>query len=156
VVVRDNLVPVRRFGALLAVALVVACTSTPVFSPPVPTGDLVLSNKVSNGTVEVVVKRAYAVGETVRATVRLIPTTGSLRGPLDPFIQASGFHGTATVRHLKVDPISVSAGAAEVAVVWDMRDDAGAAVGGDDYSLVFNVIDHSGRTTTVGATLQVR
>jgi hypothetical protein len=60
------------------------------------------------------------------------------------------------VRHLKVDPISVSAGAAEVAVVWDMRDDAGAAVGGDDYSLVFNVIDHSGRTTTVGATLQVR
>jgi hypothetical protein len=37
-----------------------------------------------------------------------------------------------------------------------MRDDAGKAVGGDDYSLVFTVVDDSGRTTTVGATLQVR
>jgi hypothetical protein len=37
-----------------------------------------------------------------------------------------------------------------------MRDDSGKAVGSDDYSLVFSVIDNSGRTTTVGATLQVR
>ena len=57
---------------------------------------------------------------------------------------------------LFVDPISVSAGSAEVVVLWDMRDDAGAAVGSADYSLVFNVIDDAGRTTTVGATLSVR
>jgi hypothetical protein len=146
----------RVFASLFAVAVVIGCTPTPGFSPPAPTGDLVLSNKVSNGTVEVVVKRGYTVGETVRTTVRLIPTTGTLRGPLDAFIQASGFHGTATVRHLAVDPITVNAGSAEVAVVWDMRDDEGMAVGGDDYSLVFTVIDGSGRPTTVGATLQVR
>jgi hypothetical protein len=102
------------------------------------------------------VKRGYAVGETVRATVRLSPTSGTLRGPLDPFIQASGFSGTATVRHLSVEPVSASAGPAEVVVTWDLRDDAGTAVGGDDYSLVFAVIDDAGRTTTVGATLQVR
>jgi hypothetical protein len=41
-------------------------------------------------------------------------------------------------------------------VVWDMRDDSGTAVGSDDYSLVFSVIDDAGRTTPVGATLQVR
>jgi hypothetical protein len=102
------------------------------------------------------VKSTYTVGETIRAMVRLIPASGSLRGPLDPYVQASGFHGTATVRHLSVDPISVSAGSAETLVTWDLRDDSGKAVGSDDYSLVFRVIDDSGRTTSVGATLQVR
>ena len=121
-----------------------------------PVGDLVIPTTVPNGKVDVVVKPTYTAGETIRATIRLSPTTGSLRGPLDPFIQASGFHGTATVRHLAVDPISVGVGSGDVVVLWDMRDDAGTAVGGDDYSLVFNVIDNAGRTTTVGATLQVR
>jgi hypothetical protein len=112
---------------------------------------------VPNGRVEVALRRGYAVGETVRATIRLLPTSGTLRGPLDPFIQASGFHGTATVRHLSVNPVTEHAGG--VAIIdfeWDMRDDAGKTVGSDDYSLVFDVIDDVGRTTTIGATLQVR
>ena len=121
-----------------------------------PISDLVIPTTVPNGKVEVVVKSGYAVGETIRATVRLRPATGTLRGPLDPFIQASGFHGTATVRHLVVDPISVTAGSGDVVVQWDLRDDTGTTVGSDDYSLVFNVVDDAGRTTTVGATLQVR
>ena len=50
----------------------------------------------------------------------------------------------------------MTAGSAEVMVVWDMRDDSGTAVGSDDYSLVFGVVDDAGRTTPVGATLQVR
>ena len=121
-----------------------------------PISDLVIPTTVPNGKIEVVVKSGYAVGETIRATIRLRPATGTLRGPLDPVIQASGFHGTATVRHLAVDPISVNAGSGDVIVQWDMRDDTGTAVGSDDYSLVFNVVDDAGRTTTVGATLQVR
>jgi hypothetical protein len=150
---------VRLIGPIFAIAIVIviSCTpsSTPRLTPP-PAGDLVLSSKVANGTVEVVVKQAYAVGETVRATVKLLPANGTLRGPVDPYIQASGFHGTATVRHLAIDPVSVSAGSGQVDVVWDMRDDAGQMVGGDDYSLVFNVVDDLGRTTVVAATLQVR
>ena len=134
----------------------VSCGSAPPVRTSAPVGDLVIPTTVPNGKVDVIVKSGYTVGETVRATVRLSPTTGTLRGPLDPFIQASGFHGTATVRHLAVDPISVTPGSAEVVVRWDMRDDTGTAVGSDDYSLVFNVIDDAGRTTTVGATLQVR
>jgi hypothetical protein len=134
-----------------------SCRSTPPLITPSPGGDLVIPTTVPNGTVEVIVKRGYTVGETVSVTVRLRPTSGTLRGPLDPFIQASGFSGTATVRRLAVDPVSANAGTAQMAVVvWDMRDDAGTVVGGDDYSLVFNVTDDSGRTTTVGATLQVR
>ena len=145
----------RRLATILAL-LVASCTATaPVRTLP-PVGDLVIPTTVPNGKVDVVVKPTYTVGETIRATIRLSPTTGSLRGPLDPFIQASGFHGTATVRHLDIVPISVTAWSGEVAVLWDMHDDGGTAVGSDDYSLVFNVIDDAGRTTTIGATLQVR
>ncbi len=145
----------RVVAALLALLLASCASSAPVrtFVPP---ADLVIPTTVPNGKVDVVVKPTYTVGETIRATIRLSPTTGTLRGPLDPFIQASGFHGTATVKHLVVDPISVSAGSAEVVVMWDMHDDAGTVVGSDDYSLVFRVVDDAGRTTTVGATLQVR
>ena len=146
----------RVLAALLALLLFASCGGGPPLRTGAPISDLVIPTTVPNGKVEVVVKGTYTVGETVRATVRLLPATGSLRGPLDPFIQASGFHGTATVRHLSVDPISVNAGSAEAVVQWDMRDDSGKAVGSDDYSLVFSVIDDSGRTTSVGATLQVR
>lgn len=146
-----------RYATALLVALVLgSCAAERPPAQSAPIGDLVIPATVPNGRVEVVVKNRYAVGETVRATVRLRPATGTLRGPLDPFIQASGFHGTATVRHLAVDPVSASAGVAEAVVLWDMRDDAGQTVGSDDYSLVFNVADDSGRTTVVGATLQVR
>jgi hypothetical protein len=147
---------VRPIAGLLAALLLASCASAPPPATPALATDLVIPTTVPNGKVEVVVKRTYPVGETVRATIRLSPTSGTLRGPLDPFIQASGFHGTATVRHLAIDPISTSAGSAEVVVQWDLRDDTGQPVGGDDYSLVFNVVDNSGRSTTVGTTLQVR
>ena len=146
----------RRLAALLVILLSAACSSAPPTRTLAPASDLVIPTTVPNGKVDVIVKATYAVGQPIKATIRLMPTTGTLRGPLDPFVQASGFHGTATVRRLAIDPISVSAGSADVAVLWDMRDDAGTVVGSDDYSLVFNVIDDAGRLTTVGATLQVR
>ena len=146
----------RLLATLLALLVLASCQGGSPLRTGAPVSDLVIPTTVPNGKVEVVVKSTYAVGETIRATVRLLPSKGSLRGPLDPYIQASGFHGTATVRRLSIDPISVNAGSAETVVLWDMRDDSGKSVGSDDYSLVFNVIDDSGRTTTVGATLQVR
>jgi hypothetical protein len=143
---------VKRLAALLVLVLVVSCGSAPPAMRSPPVSVLVIPTTVPNGRVDVIVKPIYMVGETIRATIRLSPTTGTLRGPLDPSIQASGFHATAIVRHLAIDPISVTAGSAEVAVPWDMHDDSGAAVGSDDYSLVFNVIDDAGRMTMVGAT----
>jgi hypothetical protein len=147
---------VRCLAALVVAVVLASCASSPPVPKPAAVTDLVIPTAVPNGRVEVVVKSGYTVGQTVRATIRLSPRTGTLRGPLDPYVQASGFHGTATVRHLAVDPVIANAGSAEVAVTWDMKDDAGTAVGSDDYSLVFTVIDDAGRTSTVGATLQVR
>ena len=145
-----------RALALGAVALLVSC-SQPTVPTPRPASSIVVTATVPNGRVEVVVKSLYAIGETVRATVRLMPTSGTLSGPVDAFIQASGFHGTATVRRLTVNRVTATPAAASVVdVAWDMRDDAGTAVGSDDYSLVFNVVDDANRSTTIGATLQVR
>lgn len=147
----------RCLAAFIAVLVIASCASAPPATTPQATaGDLVIPTTVPNGKVEVVVKRGYTAGETVRAMVRLIPATGTLRGPLDPIIQASGFNATVTVKHLAVDPVTVSSRSSDVIVVWDMRDDAGQPVGGDDYSLVFTVIDNTGRASTVGTTLQVR
>src|SRR5687768_7027513 len=114
--------------------MLASCSSAPPATTTAPlVSDLVIPTTVPNGTVDVIVKRGYAVGETVSATLRLRPTSGTLRGPLDTFIQASGFSGTATVRRLIVDPVLANAGTAQMAVVvWDMRDDAGTVVGGDD------------------------
>jgi hypothetical protein len=152
----NNLNGVRRIAAILSLLVIASCGAAPPVRTPTPASDLVIPTTVPNGKVYVVVRTSYAVGQVIRATVQLSPTTGTLRGPLDPFVQASGFHGTATVKHLSVEPISVTAGSGEVVILWDMHDDAGAAVGSDDYSLVFNVVDDAGRSTTVGTTLQVR
>ncbi len=146
----------KRLWALVALLVLVSCGSATPARTPAPLSDLVIPTTVPNGKVDVIVKSTYTAGEPIRATIRLRPTTGTLRGPLDPYVQASGFHGTATVRHLAIEPVSATTGSVDIAVLWDMRDDAGTAVGSDDYSLVFDVIDDSGRTTTVGATLQIR
>src|SRR5919198_5438253 len=143
--------------ALVIVTVLLVACSAPAPATAPPRTDVVVTTSVANGRVEVVAKSLYAVGDTVRATVRLTPTSGTLAGPIDPLIQASGFHGTATVRKLSASPVTATPAAARaVDVSWDMRDDAGPAVGSDDYSLVFNVIDDANRTTTIGATLQVR
>jgi hypothetical protein len=145
-----------RAIAMASLLLSAACTAAPP-ATPAANASLVLPTTVPNGRVEVVVKRSYGVGEVVRATIRLLPTSGTLRGPIGPLIQASGFHGTGTVKQLDLAAATATAAApATVDVTWDMHDDSGAVVGSDDYSLVFTVQDDAGRSTSVGATLQVR
>jgi len=68
---------VRHLAALLAVVVMASCSGTPPPATATPVSDLVLPTTLPNGKVEVVVKSRYAVGDTIRATVRLIPTTGT-------------------------------------------------------------------------------
>jgi hypothetical protein len=142
----------------LAAALVLAACSSKVAPTPAPlSGDLVLPTAVPNGRVEIVIKPSYANGKDVTLTVRLIPSTGTLRGPLEPYVQASGFAGTRIVKHLAPLPVTATAAkAADAQLLWDTTDDAGRAVPADDYSLVIAVLDDQGRRTTVGATITLR
>ena len=142
----------------LVAALVLGACSAKVNATPAPSsGDLVLPTTVPNGRVEVVIKPSYANGKDVTVTVRLIPSTGTLRGPLEPYVQASGFAGTTIVKHLAPLPVTATAArAADAQLLWDTTDDAGRAVPADDYSLVIAVLDDQGRRTMVGATLTLR
>jgi hypothetical protein len=141
----------------LAALTLVACAAAPAPTsrPSAPVG-VVVATTVPNGRVEVVVQAAYPPGAEVRSTVRLIPSSGTLRGPLDPYVEASGFTGTAIVRHLAPSPVTASAGsAAEAQLSWDATDDAGRTVPPDDYTLVLGVIDDQGRRTLVAATIVI-
>jgi len=142
----------------LVAALVLGACSAKVTATPAPSsGDLVLPTTVPNGRVEIVIKPSYANGKDVTVTVRLIPSTGTLRGPLEPYVQASGFSGTRVVKHLAPLPVTATAAqAADAQLLWDTTDDAGRAVPADDYSLVIAVLDDQGRRTTVAATINLR
>jgi len=142
----------------LVAALVLGACSAKVAPTPAPSsGDLVLPTAVPNGRVEIVIKPSYANGRDVTVTVRLIPSTGTLRGPLDPYVQASGFSGTRIVKHLAPLPSTATAAqAADAQLLWDTTDDAGRPVPADDYSLVLAVLDDQGRRTMVGATITLR
>jgi hypothetical protein len=143
---------------ILAAALLLAACSGKVVPTPTPSsGDLVLPTTVPNGRVEIVMKPSYPNGRDVTVTVRLIPTSGTLRGPLDPYVQASGFSGTRIVKHLAPLPSTATAAqAADAQLLWDTTDDAGRAVPADDYSLVLAVLDDQGRRTMIGATITLR
>jgi hypothetical protein len=145
-------------AVLLAALVLSACSSRVTPTPgPSSSGDLVLPTSVPNGRVEIVIKPSYANGKDVTLTVRLIPSTGTLRGPLEPYVQASGFAGTRIVKHLAPLPVTATAAkAADAQLLWDTTDDAGRAVPADDYSLVIAVLDDQGRRTTVGATITLR
>ncbi len=137
--------------------MLAACSSRVAPTPTPSSGDLVLPTTVPNGRVEIVMKPSYANGRDVTVTVRLIPTSGTLRGPLDPYVQASGFSGTRIVKHLAPLPSTATATqAADAQLLWDTTDDAGRPVPADDYSLVLAVLDDQGRRTMVGATITLR
>jgi hypothetical protein len=142
---------------LVAVLLLAACSSKVAPTATPSSGDLVLPTTVPNGRVEIVMKPSYPNGRDVTVIVRLIPATGTLRGPLDPYVQASGFSGTRIVKHLAPLPSTATAAKpADAQLLWDTTDDAGRSVPADDYSLVIAVLDDQGRRTTVGATITLR
>ncbi len=142
---------------LVLTLVLVSCAAIAPPGTPSPSAPLVVPATVPNGRVEMVLRPTYGLGEHVKITVRLLPSSGTLRGPLQPYIQASGFHGTAIVRHLVAIPVTASAGGTgETDLTWDQTDDARRAVPADDYSVVLAFLDDLGRRTTVGATITVR
>lgn len=149
-----------RAAAIALALLLSACGGLPfgreATPTPFATNPIAVSQDVPNGRVEIRLKPSYLRGETVVAVVRLVPSSGTLRGPLEPYIQASGFSGTATVRNLAPLPqVANAGGAAESEILWDGLDNGGRIVPADDYSLVIAVIDDQGRRTLVGATVVV-
>ena len=126
---------------------------------------LVIPTVLPNGRIEVTVRTMYTVGTSATIPVRISATRGSITGPVAARIMASGIGGGSQpsevlVSALPVTPVSASSGQVlSTTVAWDGRDDKGALVPLDDYTLVLDFTVRDGsvtNTATAAATLQWR
>jgi len=147
----------------LAVALALGCTATP--PPARPPTTFVIATELPNGRVEITIAPTYALGSTVTIPVAIVATRGSITGPLEARVMASGINeggapAEVLVRELTVSAITVTAGSRRsMTLSWDGRDAKGALVPADAYSLAVAVRSDDGgtsRTLTAGATLELR
>jgi hypothetical protein len=129
-----------------------------------PPEAFVIPTQLANGRVELTIRHAYALGATVTVPVAVTATRGTITGPLDARVLASGINeggapAEVLVRTLAVTSVVASTGQRRTTMVsWDGRDEHGALVPADAYSLVleFRVDDAgAGSSARAGATLQM-
>lgn len=160
--------PAQRALALAAVLIAVAagCTRPPATTPP-GTGPLAFTipTEVGNGRIEITVAPSYPRGTTLTIPVAISATRGTITGPLTARVLASGINeagkpAEVLVRDLAPTPITASAGTrGSITLSWDSRDQKGATVPADAYSLVLTFrsdVDTGSRTVTAGASLELR
>ncbi|HUG55563.1 MAG TPA: hypothetical protein VMJ92_00675 [Candidatus Limnocylindrales bacterium] len=141
-------------AAALALALV-ACAAPQPAPGPTPSSLTLPYDLPGGGRVELVVAPAYDVASPVRVEVVVRAGTSAVRGPRSGRILFTTLGGEQVVRLLPAEALgSVDVppgGSARTAVVWDGRDDAGAAVPAETYSLAIEF--ESGGTTVLATTV---
>ncbi|HUG06632.1 MAG TPA: hypothetical protein VMQ78_08835 [Candidatus Limnocylindria bacterium] len=150
----------RPASALVLVLLMGACGPRPVAIERTPTpGVIVVPTVLPNGHVEIAVQPHYVLGASARIDVAIITTRGTITGPLEARVMATGMgEGGAPsevlVRRLVVTTARITAGGrATTSMTWNGEDESGARVPADAYVLVLDFeSDDSGTTRTVGAT----
>jgi hypothetical protein len=157
---------VLRSASLVAVALLVlACAPRPAVLQRTATPTvIVLPTELPNGRVEISLQPSYVLGAATRVDVTIIAQRGTITGPNDVRVMASGINeGSAPaevlVRRLAAASTIVTAGRrSTTSVTWDGEDEFGARVPADAYVLLleFESIDgESTRTVRATATLQM-
>jgi hypothetical protein len=158
---------VTRRVAPLFVALVFAasCGPRPVVVERTATpAVIVVPTELANGRIEVAIRPAYLLGAPTRVDVAIVATRGTISGPTDARVMASGINeGSAPaevlVRRLAAVPVTATAGRrATTSVTWAGDDEFGVRVPADAYVLLleFESSDASTtRTVRATATLQM-
>jgi hypothetical protein len=157
---------IARVVALGLAALLSACAPSPASRPAATrlATTFTVPTELPNGRVEITVSASYPLGTALSIPVALVATRGTLSGPLTARVLASGINeggrpAEVLVRELAVTPVSVSAGRQLVSLSWDTRDERGAIVSPDAYTLVLTVRVEDGGTAAVrsaAATLELR
>jgi hypothetical protein len=158
---------VRRPLSALAIALVFAAcapqgplTTVRTATPTV----IVVPTELPNGRVEIGLRPHYVLGAGTRIDVTIVVTRGTITGPLDARIMASGINeGSAPaevlVRQLDATPATITAGRrATSTVTWNGEDQFGTRVPADAYVLLLEFESNDGgstRTVRAAATLQM-
>lgn len=151
--------------AVVAFVVLTACVPRPVSIERTPTPEvIVVPTELPNGRVEIALRPRYVLEADTRIDVTIVATRGTISGPLDARVMASGINeGSAPaevlVRRLVVTPVTVAGGRRTTATVsWDGRDEFGVRVRADAYVLLLEFESNDGgstRTVRAAATLQM-
>ncbi len=111
------------------------------------------------GEVRFTVRPRYVSGEPVAIELDLTAGTLPLRGPVSGRVIASGLDGERAVRALAPRDLGAAQLApgekAHVRIAWDGRDDSGASVQAQTYSLSLDFIV-GGEPVRLGSVIEVR
>jgi hypothetical protein len=157
---------VRLPASALAVALVLAgCgpqrlpaerTSTPAV--------VVIPTELANGRIEIALQPRYLLGATTRVDITIVATRGTISGPTEARVMASGINEAGSpaevlVRRLDAKAMTATAGKrATTSLTWDGEDEFGTRVPADAYVLLLEFESTDGdstRTVRATATLQM-
>jgi hypothetical protein len=125
---------------------------------------IIVPTELPNGRVEIALRPSYVLGAETRVDVTIVATRGTITGPLEARVMASGINeGSAPaevlVRRLDATAATVTAGQrATATVIWDGRDEFGVRVPADAYVLLLEFESNDGGTTRkvrATATLQM-
>jgi len=157
----------RRVAAAVAasVLLATACALRPDTLERTPTPEvIVVPTELPNGRVEIALRPRYLLESEVRVDVTVAAARGTITGPLEARVMASGINeggapAEVVVRRLGVTSVTVAAGRRATATVsWDGRDEFGVRVPADAYVLLLEFESSDGgttRTVRAAATLQM-
>jgi len=125
---------------------------------------IVVPTELANGRIEIVLRPTYLLSTPTRVDIAIAATRGSITGPLEARVMASGINeggspAEVLVRRLDASAVMVSAGRrAMTFVTWDGADQFGMRVPADAYVLLLEFESNDGgstRTVRATATLQM-
>jgi hypothetical protein len=124
---------------------------------------IVVPTELPNGRVEIALQPRYVLGTPISVDVTIIATRGSVTGPTEARVMASGINeggapSEVLVRRLDARGSTVMAGRrATQTVTWNGEDEFGVRVPADAYVLLLEFESNDGastRTIRATATLQ--
>ena len=157
----------RRPLSALAIALVFAACVQPGPLTTVRTATpavIVVLTELPNGRIEIALRPTYVLGAATRVDVTIIVTRGSITGPTEARVMASGINeggspAEVLVRRLDARAATITAGKRSTATLtWNGEDELGVRVPADAYVLLLEFETNDGdstRTIRATATLQM-
>lgn len=157
-----------RQASALAVALALvlaACGPRPVTVTRTATPSvIVVPTELPNGRVEIAIRPSYVLGAPTQVSVTIVATKGTITGPTDARVMASGINeggspAEVLVRRLDANSETVTAGGrATATLTWNGEDQFGVRVPADAYVLLVDFESNDGASThtvRAAATLQM-
>jgi hypothetical protein len=120
---------------------------------------IVVPTVLPNGRVEIAIRPSYVLGQPARIEVAIVATRGTISGPTEARVMASGISAEVLVRRLDATAVTATTDRrATTFVTWNGEDQFGVRVPADAYVLLLEFESKDGaniRTIRATATLQM-